>query len=142
MIVGAGPAGFAASLAAIELGLKYATIEQVSLGGAVAHYPRGKLVMTAPARPPVVSKFHFRETAKEKLLDFWRGIEKDTGVQINYDETVESISKKGDYFVVKTSRAREFEIENDTVIVNAGGILPTGFLRSLGIQVDTKFGTV
>jgi len=55
---------------------------------------------------------------------------------------VESISKKGDYFVVKTSRAREFEIENDTVIVNAGGILPTGFLRSLSIEVDTKFGTV
>lgn len=37
---------------------------------------------------------------------------------------------------------REIEIQNDTVIVNAGGILPTGFLRSLGVQVDTKFGTV
>jgi hypothetical protein len=37
---------------------------------------------------------------------------------------------------------RKIEIQNDTVIVNAGGILPTGFLRSLGVQVDTKFGTV
>jgi thioredoxin reductase (NADPH) len=33
------------------------------------------------------------------------------------------------------------ELENDAVIVNAGGILPTGFLKSLGIEVETKFGT-
>jgi len=32
-------------------------------------------------------------------------------------------------------------IENDAVIVNAGGILPTPFLKELGIEVETKFGT-
>lgn len=32
-------------------------------------------------------------------------------------------------------------IPNDAIIVNAGGILPTGFLRELGIEVQTKFGT-
>jgi len=32
------------------------------------------------------------------------------------------------------------KIANDTVIINAGGILPTALLRSLGISVDTKFG--
>ena len=30
---------------------------------------------------------------------------------------------------------------NDAVIINAGGILPTGFLKQIGIQVDTKYGT-
>ena len=54
LIVGAGPAGFAASLAAMERGLRFATIEQDSLGGTVAHFPRGKLVMTAPAHLPMV----------------------------------------------------------------------------------------
>ena len=32
-------------------------------------------------------------------------------------------------------------IENDTVIINAGGILPSGFLKEIGIHVETKFGT-
>ncbi len=30
---------------------------------------------------------------------------------------------------------------NDRVIVQAGGILPTELLRSIGIEVETKFGT-
>ncbi len=32
-------------------------------------------------------------------------------------------------------------MDNDAVIVCAGGILPTGFLKSIGIEVETKFGT-
>jgi cation diffusion facilitator CzcD-associated flavoprotein CzcO len=51
VIIGAGPAGIAASLAAKEAGLKYVTVEQEdSLGGTTYHYPRNKLVMTAPMK--------------------------------------------------------------------------------------------
>jgi len=32
-------------------------------------------------------------------------------------------------------------LTNDTVIVCAGGILPTPFLKNIGIEVETKFGT-
>jgi thioredoxin reductase len=32
-------------------------------------------------------------------------------------------------------------IRNDGVIVCAGGILPTDFLRSIGIEIETKYGT-
>ncbi len=32
-------------------------------------------------------------------------------------------------------------LPNDDVIVCAGGILPTSFLREIGIDVETKFGT-
>ncbi|MBS0243886.1 MAG: 4Fe-4S binding protein, partial [Proteobacteria bacterium] len=56
VIIGAGPAGFAASLAAMERGLSYITVEQDSLGGTVSHFPRGKLVMTQPATLPLVGK--------------------------------------------------------------------------------------
>jgi thioredoxin reductase/NAD-dependent dihydropyrimidine dehydrogenase PreA subunit len=261
LIVGAGPAGLAASLGAMERGLKYATIEQAALGGAVAHYPRGKLVMTAPATLPIVGKFRFTETTKEELLQFWQKIEAETGLQITYDEKVDSIGKDGDCFAVVTdkrqylartvllaigrrgtprklevpgedlpkvtyslidpeqyrdkhvlvvgggdsaieaacsvsevpgtnvtisyrsdafTRAKQknrqrvqaaekngnlrvllrsnvkniatdhialsqddkiFKVRNDALIINAGGILPTQFLRGLGIEVETKFGT-
>ncbi len=52
LIVGSGPAGFSASLAAMQHKLRFVTIEQESFGGTVAHFPRGKLVMTAPATLP------------------------------------------------------------------------------------------
>jgi len=32
-------------------------------------------------------------------------------------------------------------IDNDAVIVCVGGILPTPFLQSMGIKVETKYGT-
>ena len=33
------------------------------------------------------------------------------------------------------------KIRNDTVIVCAGGILPTAFLKNIGIRMETKHGT-
>jgi len=33
------------------------------------------------------------------------------------------------------------EIPNDGVIVSAGGLLPTPFLKETGIEVETKYGT-
>jgi thioredoxin reductase len=51
---------------------------------------------------------------------------------------------------VKTIGARDVTLEhegksltlpNDTVIVSAGGVLPSDFLRSIGVQIETKFGT-
>src|SRR5215468_9717610 len=48
VVVGAGPAGIAASLQAIHHKLKYITLERDEIGGTVAKYPRQKLVMTSP----------------------------------------------------------------------------------------------
>ncbi len=106
VIVGAGPAGFAASLAAKAAGLRFATIEQERLGGTVAHFPRRKLVMTQPAELPLVGKVRFRETTKEALLDFWTRVERDTGLQINYQERVVEVHRHDDGFEVTTTARR------------------------------------
>ena len=37
---------------------------------------------------------------------------------------------------------RELTVLNEAIIVNAGGVLPNDFLRSIGIEVETKYGTV
>jgi thioredoxin reductase/NAD-dependent dihydropyrimidine dehydrogenase PreA subunit len=104
LIVGAGPAGFAATLTAKSKGMRYVTVEQESLGGAVFQYPRGKLVMTAPAMVPLLGKVNFRQTSKEALLQFWQDAEKKTDIKINYRERVEDIARNGDTFTVKTSK--------------------------------------
>jgi len=103
LIVGAGPAGLAASLAAKKMGLNYQTVEQDSLGGAVFQYPRGKLVMTAPVELPIVGKVQFRNTSKEELLKFWTKACDGNGLKISYKERVESIENKDGAFHVKTS---------------------------------------
>lgn len=261
VIVGAGPAGIGASLAAKDKKLDFVTLEQDSIGGTVSHYPRGKIVMTAPVVLPIIGKMHFKETTKEALMDFWEGIITKAGLEIKDRERVESVTAEDTGFHVKTgtteyhtraillaigrrgtprklgvpgeeqtkvvyrlidpaqyknqhvlvvgggdsaleaavsiadeegttvaisyrseafSRAKEKNrikiadaekdgrlrvlmksnvkhiepdkvvistddgemcINNDAIIVCAGGILPTGFLKDLGITVDTKFGT-
>ena len=104
LIVGAGPAGMAASLAAKSLKLNYVTIEQESLGGCVYKYPRGKLVMTAPVELPLVGKFHFRQTSKEALLGVWTDIMQREELRIQTSERVEAVEKEDDGFVVRTTK--------------------------------------
>jgi thioredoxin reductase/ferredoxin len=106
VIVGAGPAGFSATLAAKVGKLKSVTVEQETLGGTVAHFPRRKLVMTQPAELPMVGKVKFKEVVKEELMEFWQGVEKETGVSINYNERVETITAApgGSGYVVATNR--------------------------------------
>lgn len=105
VIIGAGPAGFSASLAAMEHKMRFVTVDQETLGGTVFQFPRGKLVMTAPVDLPMVGKVKFRETTKEELLSFWQKVEREVGLKINYSERVDEITKADDGFVVKTSRS-------------------------------------
>jgi thioredoxin reductase/NAD-dependent dihydropyrimidine dehydrogenase PreA subunit len=104
LIVGAGPAGFAAALTAKSLGLSYLVVEQDSIGGAVFKYPRGKLVMTAPVDLPIVGKLHFRQTSKEELLKFWLGVLDREKLVIRCNERVEAVNPDGDAFTVRTAR--------------------------------------
>src|SRR3990170_4418367 len=63
LIVGAGPAGISASLAAVKNKLKFVTIEQEDIGGTVLQYPRQKIVMTSPMELPMYGKVKLGETS-------------------------------------------------------------------------------
>lgn len=107
VIVGCGPAGLSAGLAAMEAGLAFRLIEQEdSLGGSVYHYPRHKITMTAPVKLALVGQVRFGEVAKERLLEFWNGIVERTGLTIHFREQMLGIAPAGDGFVVHTSRGR------------------------------------
>ena len=105
VVIGAGPAGLAASLGALEHKLRFVTVEQEdSFGGTVYHYPRNKIVMTAPMQLPILGKVKMSEISKEALLEFWQGAMKKTGLKINFGERMEAIIPNGNGFTVKTSR--------------------------------------
>jgi thioredoxin reductase/NAD-dependent dihydropyrimidine dehydrogenase PreA subunit len=105
LIVGCGPAGLSAGLAAIQHKLRYRIIEQEdSLGGAVYHYPRNKITMTAPVELALVGKVRFGEVSKEKLLEFWHGVVERTGLRIAYHERLTGIERRGEGFAVQTTK--------------------------------------
>lgn len=106
VIVGCGPAGIAASLGALEAGLDFVTLDQSSLGGTVAHFPRGKVVMTAPARLPLVGEVRFGEISKERLLQFWESVIAQTGLAPHFEEQVVAIERCAGMFDVVTARQR------------------------------------
>jgi len=107
LIVGCGPAGISASLGAKEQGLRFETIDQSSLGGTVAKFPRGKLVMTAPAQLPLVGEVKFDEISKEELIGFWEEVIESAQLHPRFEERVERIEREGDgAFKVTTSAAQ------------------------------------
>ena len=59
-------------------------------------------------------------------------------IKLYLSSNVTSISERE---VLLEHQGEAVKIANDAVIVNAGGILPTGFLKETGISVETKFGT-
>ena len=127
LIVGAGPAGISAALGAMEQKLKFRIVEQDTLGGTVAHFPRGKLVMTAPAELPLVGKVKFGEISKEKLLEFWEGVVAQTGLGIDFEQRVDSVSRENGLFIVRTNRS---EFKAKTVLLAIGR---RGTPRTLGV---------
>jgi thioredoxin reductase (NADPH) len=120
LIIGAGPAGLAASLTAKQLGLNYLTVEQESLGGAVFQYPRGKLVMTSPVELPLIGKVQFRNTTKEELLKFWTDACNGNGLKIRYRERVESLESAHGAFIVKTT-AHQYTAANVLLAIGRRG---------------------
>ena len=132
VIVGAGPAGIAASLAAKDKKLNFVTLEQDSIGGTVSHYPRGKIVMTAPAVLPIVGKMQFKETTKEALMEFWQGVIEKAALKISDRERVESVEAEN-----LADKSRGFHVKTGTGEYHTRAILLAigrrGTPRKLGV---------
>ncbi|MCA9258638.1 MAG: NAD(P)-binding domain-containing protein, partial [Planctomycetales bacterium] len=100
-IVGAGPAGIAASLQAKAKGLQFVTLEQEALGGAVSQYPRRKLVMTQPVDLPLHGRLKRTSYSKEELMELWADLARQHELPIRTGEAFESLQKTdaGDFLV-------------------------------------------
>ena len=131
LIVGAGPAGISSALGAMEKKLNFRVVEQDTLGGTVAHFPRGKLVMTAPAELPMVGKVKFGEISKEKLLAFWEEVVTETGLKIAFEERVDALVRENDLFRITTTKST---YRAKTVLLAIGR---RGTPRALGVPGET-----
>ena len=106
-IIGAGPAGISATLGAQEAGLRYVTLEQEdAIGGTALHYPRQKIVMTAPMNLPLIGVVKLSEISKEALIELWDDVVQKTGIKINFNERMESLRHEDGKFIVTTAKGQ------------------------------------
>jgi len=129
LIIGAGPAGIAASLRAIQHKLKYLTLERDEIGGTVAKYPRQKLVMTSPVEFPMYGKFKKTELSKENLLAFWDKVLHRADFKVRTGQKVEDIKRGEDG--IFTVKSQDSEYRSHAVILALGR---TGTPRKLGVK--------
>ena len=132
IIVGAGPAGIAATLTAVRNGLKYLTLEQDSLGGTVFNFPRAKVIMTSTLDLPLYGKVKFFETSKTELLKLWTEVITRNNIRINEQEKVIDIEKENEIFRIKSSKSI---YTSKTILLSIGR---RGSPRKLGIPGEPE----
>jgi thioredoxin reductase len=121
VIVGAGPAGIAATLEAKKLGLKAVTLEQESLGGTVFTFPRAKIVMSSPMNLPLYGKVKLYETSKGELLKLWYEVLGKNEIEIKENKRVEEIVSKQSGFIVRTKENEEFTSQKVLLAIGRRG---------------------
>jgi len=129
VIVGAGPAGISATLAAKKAGLKTLTLEQDTLGGTVYTYPRSKIIMTHPMELPLYGKVKLKETSKDELLNLWIKVLEENNISIQENTKVEAINRVGNEFEIETLNGEK--ITTKTVLLALGR---RGTPRKLGVE--------
>jgi thioredoxin reductase/ferredoxin len=104
VIVGAGPAGIATAVGCRAAGLSYALLEQDTVGGTVAHYPRQKLVMTETIDLPYYGPFGQTLIRKETLISSFAEVISKAGLRIHEKTKLTGISGEKDNFSITTDR--------------------------------------
>src|SRR5688572_6578478 len=99
LIVGAGPAGLSAALAATERGLSFLVLEQEGdLGGSLLHYPRRKMVLLQPVDLPLHGRLSKEEYQKEHFLQLMEGLVKEHRLNIKFGQQVTGVRRIDDGF--------------------------------------------
>lgn len=133
LIVGAGPAGIAATLTAKKHHLNFLTLEQDTLGGTVYTFPRKKIVMTTPMELPLYGKVKLYETTKAELLDLWNDVLKKNNIAIKENSKVEAIAPENGHFKIETLTGEQYLAKH--VLLATGR---RGTPRKLGIPGESS----
>jgi thioredoxin reductase (NADPH) len=131
VIVGAGPAGLAAALAARRLGLSYIVLERARIAQTVENYPLGK-PLHSPAQDVELAwgELYSRQqpnATREELLEHYRAFAQDQDLEIRTGEEVLAIERcSAGLRCIAAHRVHEAK----SVILATGGF---GVPRRLGV---------
>src|SRR5438876_1165331 len=109
IIVGAGPSGLSAAIAAKQRELDYQVLEQGVLVNSIYRFPPQMVFFTTPelleiGGLPFVSPYE--KPTRAEALNYYRKVVEKYDLQISYDETVLSVQREDDRFAVETRTSR------------------------------------
>lgn len=133
VVVGGGPAGIATAVSLKQEGLVATVFEQESLGGCIAHYPRGKVVMSEAVELPFFGKFGRSLLSKEELLTDLNAVLAASGIAISEGHRVSKIEGEEGKFIVSTEAGA---VVRCRAVVLAIGL--RGSPRKLGVPGEEK----
>jgi thioredoxin reductase (NADPH) len=125
LIVGGGPAGLAAAIAAKGRGLSYVVLERAALVNSLLHYPADMVFFTTPELMEIggmpFTSPHEKPTRQEALR-YYRRVTDAYGLEIALAEPVTGLARRGDRFVVTSqpAHAPERQREARAVVIATG----------------------
>jgi len=126
LIIGGGPAGLAAGIAAKKRGLRYLVVEKGALVNSLLHYPTDMVFFTTPelleiGGMPFVSPYE--KPTRQEALRYYRRVTDAHGLEIAFGETVTSVRRAGDGIFRATSQpaAGEPRLRTAAAVVVATG---------------------
>ena len=121
IVVGAGPAGISATLAAKKANLHTLTLEQDTLGGTIFTFPRSKIVMTSAMDLPLYGKVKLKETTKHELLDLWTSVLEKNNISVEENSKVKSIVTEGEIFTLETENGGKYTTKSVLLSIGRRG---------------------
>jgi len=120
-VIGAGPIGLACGIEAQKRGLSYVIVDKGCLVNSIYNYPANMTFFSTSDKleigeVPFIS--HNPKPTRPEALEYYRRVTSSWKLNVRLYEAVNSVEKKGDFFVISTSKAT-FEARNV--------ILATGF---------------
>lgn len=121
IVIGGGPIGITVAIQAKKEGLKYLVIEKGVLVNSLFHFPTNMIFFSTSqlleiGDVPFIA--HGDKPTRRESLEYFRRVVQSWNLNINLYEKVNSISKNGGSFLIKTSRS-EYHAKNV--------VLATGF---------------
>ena len=109
IIIGAGPSGLSAAIAARKRSLDYVVLEQGTLVNSIFRFPPQMVFFTTPelleiGGLPFVSPFD--KPTRAEALKYYRKVVDTYDLQIAYEETVQRVEQEGDLFVIESRDRR------------------------------------
>jgi thioredoxin reductase (NADPH) len=125
IIIGAGPAGLAAAIAASRRGLTYVIVEKGTLVNSLLHYPTDMVFFTTPellevGGYPFVSP-HDKPTRQESLR-YYRRVADTCGLELALGEAVTAVAREpSGLFTVRSERDGAGHIRQAAAVIMATG---------------------
>ena len=106
VIVGAGPAGLAASIAAKGHGLRHVVLEKGAVVNTILHFPLNMVFFTTPelleiGNLPFVTPYE--KPTRIEALRYYRRVVEAFELPLEMGQTVTSVTREDDHFVVATT---------------------------------------